>query len=79
MAAFIDEVAAFFEVVDERGGHRSDFQFANVPGSVGGEAEEEMILEITFVPSGISRRYDAGVPRWSLLAIAEYRAGKFDR
>jgi hypothetical protein len=79
MAAFIDEVAAFFRVVDEQGGNRGDFQFANVPRSVGDNGEDEVILEITFLPSEISRRYDAGGPGWSLLAIAEYRAGKFDR
>ena len=37
------------------------------------------ILEITVLPTGITRRYDIHVLRWSLLAIADYRLGKFER
>ena len=78
MPLLADEVTAFLSAVDARGGDRGDFQMARGRRSVDDDPEDE-ILEITFLPTGITLRYDVHVLRWSLLAIADYRSGKFER
>lgn len=55
MPSLADEVTAFLSAVDARGGDRGDFQMARGRRSVDDDPEDE-ILEITFLPTGITLR-----------------------
>ena len=68
----IDELEAFFRVVAENGGQRTSFDYA-----LQNDGDEELI-ELTYRPTGVSRRYDATVLRWSVHASADYRCGRFE-
>ena len=67
----IDELEAFFRVVAENGGQRASFDYALL--NDGGEE----LIELTYRPTGVVRRYDARVLRWSVHASADYRGGRF--
>jgi hypothetical protein len=68
----IDELEAFFRVVAENGGQRTSFDYA-----LQNDGDEELI-ELTYRPTRVSRRYDATVLRWSVHASADYRCGRFE-
>ena len=68
----IDELEAFFRVVAENGGQRASFDYALL-----NDGDEELI-ELTYRPTGVARRYDARVLRWSVQASADYRGRRFE-
>ena len=71
LGRLIDELEAFFRVVAEYGGQRTNFDYGLV-----NDGDEELI-ELTYRPTGVVRRYDARVLRWSVHASADYRGGRF--
>ena len=67
----IDELEAFFRVVTENGEQRASFDYALLNDG------DEDLIELTHRPTGVVRRYDAKVLRWSVHASADYRGGRF--
>ena len=67
----IDELEAFFRVVAENGEQRASFDYALLNDG------DEDLIELTYRPTGVVRRYDAEVLRWSVHASADYRGGRF--
>ena len=66
----IDELEAFFRVIAENG-QRTSFDYALLNDG------DEDLIELTYRPTGVVRRYDAKVLRWSVHASADYRGGRF--
>ena len=72
LGRLIDELEAFFRVVAENGGQRASFDYALL------NDRDEQLIELTYRPTGVVRRYDAEVLRWSAHASADYRGGRFE-
>ena len=68
----IEELEAFFRVVAENGGQRTSFDYALL-----NDGDEEL-FELTYRPTGVVRRYDARVLRWSVHASADYLGRRFE-
>ena len=68
----IDELEAFFRVVDEDGGQRTSFDYALLNDG------DDQLIELTYRPTGVVRRYDAQVLRWSVHASTDYRGSRFE-
>ena len=73
LGRLIDELEAFFRVVAENGGQRTSFDYALLNDG------DEQLFELTYRPTGVVRRYDIKVLRWSVHASADYRGGRFER
>ena len=55
LGRLIDELEAFFRVVAENGGQRASFDYALLNDG------DEDLIELTYRPTGVVRRYDAKV------------------
>ena len=68
----------FFQSVEQLGGRRTDFNcfFGQQPVD---ENDTKAILELTYQPTGLARWYDVRQPMWSILAVDDFKRGKFER
>lgn len=69
----IGQLEAFFRFVADQGDDRTNFDYAFR------DEDDEAVIELTYRPTGRTRRYDVNVSRWSVHAVADFRRGRFQR
>ena len=67
------ELDAFFKQIENSGGQPYEFGCAFCPDSLG----KEEIVELTYLPTGQTRWYDAAKQHWASDAVDDFKDGRF--